>query len=145
MSKRFKRQDNRFYPKLGTKWRSPKGCQSKMRERIKGAGKIPNAGYRTAKAVRGTVNGKKVTYVAGLSGIIEMKKGDTAMLSSTIGIRNLMIIAAKAKELGVEILNRQRIRSGEKAIKVAEAKKAAAKEVMKKNEVAKKSEQPDGK
>ncbi|MBS3054831.1 MAG: 50S ribosomal protein L32e [Candidatus Aenigmarchaeota archaeon] len=131
MSKRFRRQDSQFHSKLGTKWRAPKGGQSKMRERRGGAGKVPKVGYRTDKSVRGTIMGKKVTYVAGLTDLQKLAKGDTAMLSSSLGMKSVLELAARARELGIEIFNRQRIRTGEKLMKAKEEKKAKEQEAKK--------------
>ncbi|MBI4019028.1 MAG: 50S ribosomal protein L32e [Candidatus Aenigmarchaeota archaeon] len=143
MSKRFRRQDNQFHSKLGTKWRAPKGGQSKMRERRGGAGKVPKIGYRTQRSTRGTIKGTNVIYVCGLTDLQKLNKGDTAMLSSTLGRKSVLEIAAKAKELGIEIFNRQRIRSAEKLAKAAEAKKTNVKKEEAKKEASKKEKKAE--
>ncbi|MBI4015042.1 MAG: 50S ribosomal protein L32e [Candidatus Aenigmarchaeota archaeon] len=116
MSKKFKSQDFRRFKRIGTKWRMPQGSQSKLRIGKKAAGIKPNVGYRTPKAVRYTVNGKKVADVfnANLSGV---EKGAAIRIASSVGKKKLLQIESEAKKLGIEILNRGKITRLMKSIK----------------------------
>lgn len=120
MSKRFKRQDYTAYKKLGIKWRKPKGHQSKQRVKKGGSGPMPRIGYGTKKAIRVSVpvirNVKDMEPVKG-----------AARIASGVGAQNVLAIADKAKQLGIEILNMKKVRRAERITKSIQAKKEVKK------------------
>ena len=142
MSKRFKQQDNKFYKKIGTKWRKAKGHQSKMRKKKKGAGDMPNVGYRTAKNLRYTINGKKVIYISDINALKILEKGTIIKLSSSFGKKKLLLIENIAKETGLEIFNKKRIKTANKFSDKLKEKKEVEKKQTKSKEVKKENQEP---
>jgi len=148
----FVRQNVGRIKEAGTKYRRPKGYQSKLRLGIKGKGVLPSCGYRSPKALR--YSNKDGFFEVVVSGLIDLdkinKKTEVAVINSTVGIKKRIDILLKAKELGITIVNEKNVddlKSDFKTAKKARAdrnnsRKSVKKEVEKK-ESSKKEEPKD--
>ncbi|GEM_PF-1898414 len=150
MSKRFKAQDYKRYKKLGQRWRRPVGRHSKLKINKGGSGLVPRIGYRTPNAVRflaKITDSKgaslaKTHLVHSMNELEKMQKGEHIILASSIGKRKVVLLADKAKQLGVHIVNSQRARSAKRMQKtIAYRKDLAKKERQKAEEQEKKEKQ----
>ena len=106
---RFLRQEWWRYPKFknNPKWRRPKGIDSKMRLKKKGKPRSPSIGWSSPRAVRGLhPSGYEEVLVHNLR---ELEAIDptrqVARIARTVGARKRETILARAKELGVKVLN----------------------------------------
>lgn len=122
MSKKFKSQDYTAYKKLGTKWRKPKGHQSKLRKKKAGAGPVVSVGYRTPKADRGKQRNMHFILVRSIKDLEKAKEG--VLIGSGVGAKKAGEIAANAKEIGLTVLNKKKLKRAEKIKKKIESKKA---------------------
>jgi large subunit ribosomal protein L32e len=108
MSKEFKTQDYFRYPRLGKRWRRPKGLQSKLRLKKGGSGRLVSIGYRTKASERGKVMGMEYIMVSNAKDLEGGAK--LAVIASGVGARKALQINERAKELGVKILNMRKVR-----------------------------------
>ncbi|ASJ00116.1 50S ribosomal protein L32e [Thermococcus gorgonarius] len=106
---KFLRQEWWRYPKFKNdpKWRRPKGIDSKMRLKKKGKPRSPSIGWSSPKAVRGLhPSGYEEVLVHNVK---ELEAIDptrqAARIAGTVGARKREIIIAKARELGIKVLN----------------------------------------
>ena len=123
MSKKFKPQDYFRYPKLGKRWRRPKGLQSKLRIKKGGSGMKPSVGYGSPWKPRAALIANEKDFQKDCSAGV--------LISSGAGSRKTLMLAAKAEELGITVLNMKKIKR---------AKKLSA-EIKKKNETASKEKE----
>ena len=123
MSKKFKTQDYFRYPRLKNKWRRPKGLQSKLRLKKGGSGMLVSIGYGTKDLDRHTISGMKYAVV---SNVKQLGNTDAkaVVISSGTGGKKSLEIAAKAKELGIKVLNMKKVRKSERVEKKIASKKA---------------------
>ncbi|MBI4170916.1 MAG: hypothetical protein HY514_04425 [Candidatus Aenigmarchaeota archaeon] len=130
MSKRFKSQDYFRYPKLRTKWRRPKGRQSKLRKRKGGSGLQAAIGYGTKNAERNKVDGMRFSIVRSLG---DLEHAQVAIIiSRSLGAKKTQIIADKAKQMKLKILNAKKIRkSAQREQEIVTRKQVKKKEVKK--------------
>ena len=105
----FVRQESWRYKRLKPSWRKPKGIDSKMRLRVKGWPKIVKVGYRGPAAVRGLhPSGFRDVLVYNVSDLLRLNpETDAARIAHTVGAKKRREILAKAKELGIKVLNPQ--------------------------------------
>jgi large subunit ribosomal protein L32e len=105
----FVRQESWRYKRLKPSWRKPKGIDSKMRLRVKGWPKIVKVGYRGPAAVRGLhPSGFRDVLVYNVSDLQRLNpETDAARIAHTVGAKKRREILAKAKELGIKVLNPQ--------------------------------------
>lgn len=103
----FLRQDAHKKPKLGIKWRKPKGIHSKMREKRKGYRRIVSKGYGAPKNVRGLdKSGLKPIKVSSIKDILKInKETEGAIISKNLGQRKKIVVINKLKESGIKVLN----------------------------------------
>jgi ribosomal protein L32E len=105
---KFLRRDARRFSKFGkgrgkkAKWRSPKGRDNKMRERIKGHPVSVSIGYSTKKTERGKVKEKIPMIVQNLEDLKKMKKENIAIIGK-VGKKKKIEILEKAKEMKIEV------------------------------------------
>ncbi|GAB6136103.1 50S ribosomal protein L32e [Thermococcus sp. 21S9] len=106
---KFLRQEWWRYPKFknNPKWRRPKGIDSKMRLKKKGKPRSPSIGWSSPKAVRGLhPSGYEEVLVHNVK---ELEAIDptrqAARIAGTVGARKRELIIARAKELGIKVLN----------------------------------------
>lgn len=114
MSKRFKSQDYFRYKKLGKRWRRPVGLQSKLRLKKGGSGMKPAVGYGSPFKAQPTLIRS--------SGDFEKDCSNGIIFSSTLGSRKTALLAAKAKELGLTIVNMKKVKRASR-LQTALAKK----------------------
>jgi large subunit ribosomal protein L32e len=129
MSKRFKRQDYFRYKRLGTKWRRPVGWQSKLRNKKGGAGLKVNVGYGSP----GKTQPVLVYNVNDLS-----KDTPFVFIAAGVGSKKALVIAEKAKELGLTVCNMKKVRKAKRVKRAIEKAKTRPKKEEKKE--AKKAE-----
>ena len=110
----FVRQESWRYKRVKPSWRKPKGIDSKMRLRVKGWPKIVKIGYRGPAAVRGLhPSGFRDVLVYNASDLEHLNpQTDAARIAHIVGGRKRMEILAKAKELGIKVLNRTSVKRG---------------------------------
>jgi len=110
----FVRQESWRYKRVKPSWRKPKGIDSKMRLRVKGWPKIVKVGYRGPAAVRGLhPSGYRDVLVYNVSDLERLNpETDAARIAHTVGAKKRMEILAKAKELGIKVLNPTGVKQG---------------------------------
>lgn len=108
MSKQFKRQEYARYKKLGQKWRRARGKTSKRRRYEKGKPAMPSIGYGSPRISRGLhPSGYRDVLVHNMQELEDLDASIQAgRISSSIGKRKKELMVAKAKELGIKILNK---------------------------------------
>jgi large subunit ribosomal protein L32e len=103
----FIRQESWRYKRIKENWRKPRGIDSKMRLQVKGWPSIVKIGYRGPKTARylhpSGYRDVLVHNVNELSALDPTK--DAARIASTVGRRKRLAIIARAKELGIRVLN----------------------------------------
>lgn len=87
-------------------WRKPRGIDNKKKEKVATFGAEPNIGWRTAKAVRGLhPSGRIEVRAENVSMLASAPKGACVRIGSSVGKRKREAISAKARELGLKVLN----------------------------------------
>jgi len=106
---RFLRQEWWRYPKFKNdpKWRRPKGIDSKMRLKKKGKPRSPSIGWSSPRLVRGLhPSGYEEVLVHTLKDVETVDpERQTIRIGRTVGLRKREMIIARAKELGIKVLN----------------------------------------
>jgi len=106
---RFLRQEWWRFPKFknNPKWRKPKGIDSKMRLKKKGKPRSPSIGWSSPKAVRGLhPSGYEEVLVHNVKEVEAINPSrQAARIAGTVGRRKRELIVARAKELGIKVLN----------------------------------------
>ncbi|MGM5488231.1 MAG: eL32 family ribosomal protein [Nanobdellota archaeon] len=130
----FTRQDNHKKPKLGDKWRKPKGLQSKMRLHRRGYKRSPEAGWGSPRDCKGlSPEGYRQVRVTSAADIDTLTEGDGAIISATVGTRKKVELVKTLHEKKIPILNinesflesvEKRMKDKHKAKKKQEEKKA---------------------
>ncbi|MEK6887555.1 MAG: eL32 family ribosomal protein [Candidatus Aenigmatarchaeota archaeon] len=121
MSKRFKSQEYFRYPGLGTRWRRPRGLQSKLRIKKGGSGMKVDIGYGSAYKQQPVL----------IRNVKDFEKDCKAgvLIASGVGCKKVIALAAKAKELGLTVVN---MKKAKKALRFVAAMKKRKEEVKKK-------------
>lgn len=104
---KFVRQESWRYKRIKENWRRPRGLDNKMRRKIKGWPKSPEAGYRGPKAARGLhPSGYEEVLVYNPEGLDNIDPERQAVrIAHTVGIKKRMEIIARAASKGIKILN----------------------------------------
>lgn len=112
----FQRQESWRYHRLKKSWRRARGIDSKMRKKVKGWPPSPTTGYRSPKKTRGLhPSGYKEVLVHNLDDVEEIDPETQAIRTAhTVGARKRIEILAKARELGIHILNPKEVKEFEK-------------------------------
>ena len=133
---KFSRQDSHKKPKLGTKWRRPKGLQSKMRLNRRGYKRSISKGWKSPKAVRGLdKTGLQPIMVQTLNQLKNIdKESQSIILSSGVGRKKKIDIINEALKLNLEIINFDAKAYLEKVEQEMAVKKASKEEKEKKKE-----------
>lgn len=103
----FIRQEAHRFPRLGEKWRAPKGPRSKMRLKKAGRAAIVEPGYRGPKIVRGFHPcGKKEILVHNPK---ELDGLDPSLyvvrIASSVGKKKRLEIIKKAQSMKLRVIN----------------------------------------
>ncbi len=131
----FKRQESARRKKLGTKWRKPKGVQSKLRLRRRGKPAMVSIGYKTFSKLRHSNEEGKFPFL--ISSFSDLNSFDSeknfAILSSKIGNKKRLQIFEKAKKQKISFSNIRDIDASIKKIKSEfEARKTKKKQRLEK-------------
>ncbi len=104
----FLRQEWFRFPRLGEKWRRPRGMHSKMRRHIQYRPNVVSIGYRGPAKVRGLhPSGFEEVMVFNPDQLQKMDpKVQAARVGSSVGFKKRQAIEQKADELGIRVLNR---------------------------------------
>ena len=124
MSKKFKPQDYFRYKKLGKRWRRPVGSQSKLRLKKGGSGMKVDVGYGTPYKQQPVLIRNERDFEK------DCKAG--VLIAAGVGYKKTITLAAKAKELGLTIVN---MKKAKKASRFAAALKKKKESVKKKKDV----------
>jgi large subunit ribosomal protein L32e len=104
---RFVRQESWRYVRIHPEWRKPKGIDNKMRRQDKGWPALAKVGYRGPVEARGlhpSGHFEVMVLRAGdLSGLVPGR--DVARIGRTVGAKKRETILARAKELGIRVVN----------------------------------------
>lgn len=106
-SPKFNRQDHHKKKRVSTSWRRPRGTLSKQRRAVKGKGAKVEAGYRTAKAVRGRhPSGFEEVHVENTDDLDGVDGDRQAVrIGSSVGGRKRERIEDRAEDEGIRVLN----------------------------------------
>ncbi len=137
----FSKQDSHKKPKLGDRWRKPRGLQSKMRLGKKGYRTCVSKGYKSPTKIKG-LNREGFEEII-VSNISQLKTIDTktqiAVIGAKVGIKKRVEIAKEAEKLKISIGNMKDIPGFIKKIEDnMKKKKEKKKEVEEKKEKTKK-------
>ncbi len=101
----FNFHDSHKKKRLPTSWRKPRGLHNKLRQQVAAKGRMVRPGFCSPKAVRGF-------HPCGLQEVLvnnvaELAKagGCVVRIAAAVGMRKRMEIEAKAKEMGLRVLN----------------------------------------
>ncbi len=111
MSKiKFLRQDAHRFKRLGMKWRKPKGLQSKLKRKIRGAGNYPRSGYRSPKSTRNLhPSGKPEVLICNITELRKLDDSVVVRVSSKTGLKKRKDIETEAEKMNIRILNPKRV------------------------------------
>ncbi|MCD4759432.1 hypothetical protein K8R33_00920 [archaeon] len=117
--------------KYKNKWRKPRGIHNKRRLKFAGHQKNPSQGFRSPKEVRGLhTSGLELITIKNIKDLHKIDiKTQIAELSSTLGLRNKLIILEECKSKKIPILN---IKDIDKFIKESREKIETKKKVKQK-------------
>lgn len=92
--------------RIGESWRRPRGHDNKKRSKHSAAGAEPNIGWRNAKVVRGLhPSGSGEVLVRNIEDLKMVMHGTAVRIAHGVGGRKRSAISAKAREIGLKILN----------------------------------------
>ena len=103
----FARQESWRYKRIKSRWRAPRGIDSKMRYKLKAYPKQPSSGYRSPLKVRGLhPSGFEDILISNINDLSKIDASkQAARISRTVSVRKRLVIVEKAKQLGIKILN----------------------------------------
>jgi large subunit ribosomal protein L32e len=116
---RFLRVESHKKIKLGRgvkknqKWHGAKGRQNKLRLNRKGRGLRPRVGWGADGESKGFIAGIEAVRIENLKELAAVKKG-SGIIVGKVGAKKRMTILEKAKEMGVKILNRYKVKEEKK-------------------------------
>ena len=104
---KFRRQESWRYKRLKEGWRKPRGIDSKMRKKVKGWPKSAKVGYRGPKESRGLhPSGYVEVLVQNVDEVDQIDpETQAARIAHAVGARKRVDISARAKEMGIHIIN----------------------------------------
>ena len=134
MEKQFLRQQWFKHPRLGKKWRRPRGKQSKLRKGYKGHWSKPSVGFSKDRKLRGLVKGYITVAVESLTDVENIQKGYAIIIAGCVGKKKALAIEKKANEKGIKIINEKKIYSAKHLARKIEERKKLTLESKKKVE-----------
>lgn len=104
---KFRQQEWFRFRKVGEKWRRPRGKDSKMRVGKRGKPAMPSVGYKSPEPSRGLHPSGLVEVTVSRPNDVEgvNPSRQAVRIASSVGIRKREQILARAKELGIRVLN----------------------------------------
>jgi large subunit ribosomal protein L32e len=111
----FVRPESWRYVRLHPEWRKPKGLDNKVRKSIKGWPRRVKIGYGGPHQVRGYhSSGHTEVLVHNVHELLKVvPEKDVVRIGRTVGARKRVEIVKRATELGLMVLNPQRLRAVE--------------------------------
>ncbi|MBN3037477.1 MAG: 50S ribosomal protein L32e [Candidatus Diapherotrites archaeon] len=101
----FARQNASEKKRVGSRWRKPRGIDSKQRQQRQEKGAHPRIGYSQPRAIRGMhPTGVREILVNNLAGL-EGCAGKAVRIASAVGKRKREGILKKAEEMKLRVLN----------------------------------------
>ena len=95
--------------RVKNRWRKPRGVDSKKRIHLAKMGASPEIGWRSPRVGRGLhPSGNVEIFIRNMNDLAkvgEKQKNTVLRLAAKLGKRKRIMILAKAKELGVRVLN----------------------------------------
>ncbi|MDD3042067.1 MAG: 50S ribosomal protein L32e [Methanosarcinaceae archaeon] len=103
----FKRTCSHKFKRLDSNWRRPRGLQGKQRRKYKGKGTVAQVGFGSPVAVKGLHPSGYVDVLVANTDDLELVDPafEAIRISATVGAKKKALIAEKAGELGIKILN----------------------------------------
>ncbi len=129
-----------------SKWRKPRGLQSKMRLQKKGYRQKLKAGYQTPTAVKGTHIGTGL-QVAHVSNLVELdhidKKTQGIIVKSDVGMKRRIEILSAAAEKNITVINSKDVAETLQTLKDTYTKRIEKKKDREKTKATKKKSLDD--
>ena len=154
---KYSRQDSHKKPKLGDKWRKPKGIQSKMRLHKRGYKRSPEVGFGSPRAVKGLsrdgYEAISISSIEDIKKITDVKK-QAAVIASSVGKRKRLDIISALSDQKIKILNlsqdyadkiKKELEQRKKLKESREKKKLAVKKELEKKAKQKEKEETENK
>lgn len=94
-----------FMPSVKSRWRKPRGGANKKRKRFAWAGASPRVGYKNPVAIRGLHPQGIPELLVYTPSQLEGVKDTLIRIAGSTGRKKRELIQAKAKELGLQVLN----------------------------------------
>lgn len=109
---KFVRPESWRYVRLHPEWRKPKGLDNKVRKSVKGWPRRVKVGYRGPAKVRGYHPSGSLEVLVHNPGELAtlVPERDAVRIGRRVGARKRAVILARAKELGLHVLNPTRLR-----------------------------------
>jgi len=125
----FRREESWRYKRVSEAWRKPDGVDSKMRRKKKGWPKSVEVGYRGPKVVRGLhPSGYSEVLIRTVDDVDRVDpKAQAIRIAHVVGARNRIDITARAREMGIHVLNPREVEKplAEEEVEEPEAEAAA--------------------
>lgn len=103
----FKRTCSHKFKRLDSNWRRPRGLQGKQRQKYVAKGALAQVGYGSPAVVKGLHPSGYADVL--ISNVAEIELVDPSIeairIASSVGAKKKAMIEAKARELGIKILN----------------------------------------
>lgn len=112
--KKLKRKHPKFFrqnfgrkerKRVKDNWRKPRGIDNKKKEKVKTFGAEPNIGYGNRRELRGLHPCGSAEILVMNPGMLEGVKAKVVRISGSVGGRKRELIRAKAKGMGLRVLN----------------------------------------
>jgi large subunit ribosomal protein L32e len=119
----FQRFESWRYVRIHDEWRKPKGIDNHERLSVKGWPHLVKIGYRVPKEVRYLhPSGYRDILVHNMVELEALSpETDAARFAAGVGKRKRIVLATRAKELGIRVLNGRNLLSGLKREEESEA------------------------
>lgn len=144
----FCREGSQNSVRIGTKWRKPRGLQSKMRHKAAGHRKTVTVGFGCPSAVRGMdLEGFELVHIENLSSLSSLDpKVHKIILGSNLGAKKKIILLEELNKKGFKVHQfkdiSKKVDSLKDSLKLRKDKKIA-KASVKKEKKAKSSAKPE--